>query len=112
MKLLLSIFCAAILALGAAHARADTPPAPQPLERPDTLKLRDIRLREAVQRGEISEAEAHRLRQLYRRHDAVRLPQPRWPHASMPAADAPPRAWHRWRKKQDRLHNPPPPPDD
>ena len=32
-----------------------------PLERPDTLKLRELRLREAVLRGEISEEEALRL---------------------------------------------------
>lgn len=110
MKLLLSILCAVNLVLLASATHADTPPPhrPPPLERPDTLKLRDIRLREAVQRGEISAAEARRLRQLYRRHDAIRLQQPAWPQASMPHADAPPHAWHRWRKKQDRLHQPPP----
>lgn len=111
MKPLLSmLLCWVMLGIGnAAHA---SPPPPgintPPLERADVLRLRELRLREAVVRGEISEEEARRLRQFYRRHDAIRLRLPPDRQASMPAEEAPPKAWQRWRKKQDRLNAPPP----
>jgi|UPI0003646375 hypothetical protein len=111
MKSLLSmLLCWLVFSAGnAAHAN----PPPQginapPLERADALRLRELRLREAVVRGEISEEEARRLRQFYRRHDAIRLHLPPDRLASMPAGEAPPKAWQRWRKKQDRLNAPPP----
>lgn len=114
MKSLLSILCGIVLACNAGLALADDAPPPRlpPLKRPDTLKLRELRLREAVLRGEISEEEAQRLRQFYRRHDAIRLyPSPKR-LASMPPGDAPPpKDWLRWRRKQDRLNAPPPAPD-
>lgn len=111
MKSLLSILCSTLLAVSLQQAHADDPPPPlPPLERPDTLKLRELRLREAVLRGEISEEEALRLRQFYRRHDAMRLHLPPRRLSSMPANDAPPPLWQRWRKKQDRLNAPPPAP--
>lgn len=111
MKPLLSmLLCWVMLGIGnAAHA---SPPPPgintPPQERADVLRLRELRLREAVVRGEISEEEARRLRQFYRRHDAIRLHLPPDRLASMPAGEAPPKAWQRWRKKQDRLNAPPP----
>ncbi len=111
MKPLLSmLLCWAMLGISnAAHASPPPPGTTPPmLERADVLRLRELRLREAVVRGEISEEEARRLRQFYRRHDAIRLHMPPARLASMPAAEAPPKAWQRWRKKQDRLNAPPP----
>ena len=112
MKPLLSILLGILLASASHTAVADDAPPPRlpPLERPDTLKLRELRLREAVVRGEISEEEAQRLRQFYRRHDAIRLYPPHKRQASMPAGDQPPpKDWLRWRRKQDRLNAPPAP---
>jgi len=111
MKPLLSIFTGILLAFTSYAAFADDAPPPRlpPLERPDTLKLRELRLREAVARGEISEDEAQRLRQFYRRHDAIRLYPPHKRQASAPGGDGPPpKDWLRWRRKQDRLNAPPP----
>lgn len=111
MKPLLSmLLCWIMLGIGnAAHASPPPPGTPPPvLERADVLRLRELRLREAVVRGEISEEEARRLRQFYRRHDAIRLHLPPARQASMPAEEAPPKAWQRWRKKQDRMNAPPP----
>ncbi|UDM16308.1 hypothetical protein [Vogesella sp. XCS3] len=111
MKSLLSMLLCWLVFSAGNTALANPPPpgnnAP-PLERADALRLRELRLREAVVRGEISEEEARRLRQFYRRHDAIRLHLPPDRLASMPAGEAPPKAWQRWRKKQDRLNAPPP----
>lgn len=115
MKLLLPpLICCLLLSLP--HlAHADEPlPGPGPglqAERNDTLRLRELRLREAVLRGEISEEEARRLKKFYRHHDALRL-QPPHRLASMPGGEPPPQAWRRWRKKQDRLNAPPGRADD
>lgn len=115
MKPLLSMISAILLATLAAGAAAAPPPdapllPPEQKAQPDThkQKLRDLRLREAVLRGDISEEEARRLRHLHKRHDALRLPPQRRQQASLPAQDAPPKAWHRWRKKQDTLNAPHP----
>ena len=111
MKPLLSMLLCCMAANLAAVAQADEPPpgmqAP-PLARPDALRLRELRLREAVMRGEISAEEAQRLRQFYHRHDAMRLNLPPRRQASAPGGDEAPKAWQRWRKKQDRLNAPPP----
>ncbi|MFC3626687.1 hypothetical protein ACFOKJ_11195 [Vogesella amnigena] len=74
------------------------------VERLDSLRLRELRLKEAVERGELSREEARRLRRYYRRHDAVRLPVPADAVDSQPDAPAGRKDWHRWRKKQDRLN--------
>lgn len=112
MKPLLSILLGILLASASHTAVADDAPPPRlpPLERPDALKLRELRLREAVVRGEISEEEARRLRQFYRRHDAIRLHPPHKRQASAPGNEAPPpKDWLRWRRKQDRLNAAPAP---
>jgi hypothetical protein len=110
MKPLLSMLLCCMAANFATVAQADEPPPgmPAPLARPDALRLRELRLREAVVRGEISTEEAQRLRQFYHRHDAMRLNMPPRRQASAPAGDEAPKAWHRWRKRQDRLNAPPP----
>ena len=73
-------------------------------ERLDSLRLRELRLKEAVERGELSREEARRLRQYYRRHDAVRLPLPPEAAENQPDGRSGKKDWHRWRKKQDRLN--------
>lgn len=112
MKSLLSIIIAALLG-GLPTLASASPPGPPPgappweQPPPETQRLRELRLREAVLRGEISEEEAHRLRRFYKRHDAMRLPPGRRHLASQPAGESPPpKAWQRWRKKQDTLYAP------
>ncbi|MEQ6291233.1 hypothetical protein ACFPAG_11510 [Vogesella sp. GCM10023246] len=71
----------------------------------DSQRLRELRLREAIDRGELSREEAKRLRQYYRRHDALRPYPPQSGMASQPYGRQPAeKDWRRWRKKQDRLN--------
>ncbi|SCK11391.1 hypothetical protein [Vogesella sp. LIG4] len=71
-------------------------------DRVDSLRLRELRLKEAIDRGELSPEEADRLRQHYRQHELLR-PNLQPGPASEPA-HSPQKEWRRWRKNQDRLN--------
>lgn len=70
---------------------------------PPPNRLRDVRLREAVERGEITQEEARAIRHLQRWHRLAEPPR----DASEPQRQRPPRH-QRWRQQQDTQRTPPP----
>ncbi|WP_174872877.1 hypothetical protein [Vogesella oryzae] len=107
------LFPTLLLCIAANHGNAAlaAPPlfaGPQPFrdqqDGGDTLRLRELRLKEAIDRGELSPEEARRLRQFYRRHEAVRPFPPASGLDNPPDGQQEGKGWRRWRKKQDRLN--------